>query len=94
MKNIGKRGIFTAAIAVAMFVGIVGGQVLKANQTSAQTTTPAVSTPSPTGSSNNTTAPSGSSGTFKSNEDPAHEAKESAQWEAQENAGQMPWMHK
>ena len=30
-------------------------------------------------------------GTFKSNEDPAHESKESAEWEAQEDAGQVPW---
>ncbi len=33
-----------------------------------------------------------SSGTFKSNEDSAHEAKESAAREAQENAGQQPTM--
>jgi hypothetical protein len=37
-----------------------------------------------------TASPSASAGTFKSNEDPKHEAGESAQVEAQENAGQRP----
>jgi hypothetical protein len=32
----------------------------------------------------------GPNGTFTSNEDPAHEATESAEREAQEDAGQMP----
>jgi len=34
--------------------------------------------------------PAASPGVFKPNEDPAHEATESAQREAQENAGQVP----
>jgi len=38
-----------------------------------------------------TPTPSTNGSTFKSNEDPAHESKESAEWEAQEDAGQVPW---
>ena len=46
--------------------------------------TAAAATPSPSPSS------SASAGKFVPNEDPAHEATESAAREAQENAGQVP----
>jgi len=96
VQKIGKKGVVTAVVAISMLVGAAGATVLKTNAANAQTptTAPAASnTPSQA-----TTSPgSGSVGTqgstFKSNEDPAHEAKESAQWEAQENAGQAPWQH-
>jgi hypothetical protein len=72
------------AIGAAMFAGS------SANAASTQTTTPPTAAPS-------TTAPKGPAGsgvtgggTFHSNEDPTHEAGESAAREAQENAGQRP----
>jgi hypothetical protein len=49
----------------------------------ATTITAAAATPTPA-------APAAASGTFVPNEDPAHEATESAAREAQENAGQRP----
>ena len=49
---------------------------------SATVLTAAAATPSP--------SPSSSSGKFVPNEDPTHEAGESAAREAQENAGQVP----
>ena|SRR5258706_14313561 len=97
-KNIGKKGMFTAMMALAMLAGVVGGttvfNAVQANaqtaavQPSAQTVTtpPAITNPS-TGDSINKGSPSGK---FVPNEDPAHEAQESPQREAQENAGQFP----
>lgn len=61
-------------------VGGVGGAVLYATTIAAS-----AASPSPTPS-----APSASSGKFVPNEDPTHEAGESAAREAQENAGQVP----
>jgi hypothetical protein len=46
----------------------------------------AATTPTPSPSSSSTTTP----GKFVPNEDPTHEAGESAAREAQENAGQVP----
>ncbi len=81
IKNIGKKGVVIALAAVAMLVGAIGGTLLNGTA-HAQSPTPADSVaPAPANSSG---------GTFKSNEDPAHEAKESAEREAQENAGQRP----
>jgi len=95
VKKIGKKSIFTLTIAAAMLAGAVGGQLLKTNQTNAQTVTPTVSNNATITPGANSNINNGSpSGTFKSNEDPTHESKESAQWEAQENAGQAPWQHK
>ena len=76
---IGVRKTFAAAaIAGSMLVGGVGGAMLY----SATVLTAAAATPSP--------SPSSSSGKFGPNEDPTHEAGESAAREAQENAGQVP----
>jgi len=61
-----------------MLIGGVGGAVLYA----ATTISAAAASPSP--------SPGTSSGTFVPNEDPTHEASESAAREAQENAGQVP----
>ncbi|HET7421836.1 MAG TPA: hypothetical protein VFL27_15760 [Candidatus Dormibacteraeota bacterium] len=77
MNGIRKTAL-AAAIAGSMLVGGVGGAVLYA----ATTLTASAASPSP--------APSSSSGKFVPNEDPAHEAGESAAREAQENAGQVP----
>lgn len=73
-----RKTVAAAAIAGSMLVGGVGGALLY----SATVLTAAAATPSP--------SPSSTSGTFVPNEDPAHEAGESAAREAQENAGQVP----
>ena len=73
-----RKTVAAAAIAGSMLVGGVGGAMLY----SATVLTAAAATPSP--------SPSSSSGTFVPNEDPTHEAGESAAREAQENAGQVP----
>lgn len=65
--------------------GFAGGYVISHAATSS-TATPS---PSSSGSSSGSGS-SSSTGTFHPNEDPTHEAGESAQREAQENAGQMP----
>lgn len=69
------------------WIGIVGGVALAAaiggGAVMAQTSSPTTPVPSATVQQGN------SSGTqFKSNEDPTHEAAESAQQEAAENSGQ------
>ena len=73
-----RKTVAAAAIAGSMLVGGVGGAMLY----SATVLTAAAATPSP--------SPSSSSGKFVPNEDPTHEAGESAAREAQENAGQVP----
>jgi hypothetical protein len=65
------------AIGISLFGTAAGAQTTTTTTTPAATSTPAPGTaPAP--------------GTFKPNEDPTHEAGESAAREAQENAGQMP----
>lgn len=64
-------------------VGGVGGAVLYATTIAAS-----AASPSPTPSSGSSSSTSG--GKFVPNEDPTHEAGESAAREAQENAGQVP----
>jgi hypothetical protein len=64
--------------AVALTIGVL---LATGTFTSAQSTTPSPS-PAPT------------SGAFKSNEDPAHEAGESAEREAQEDAGIFQGKHR
>jgi hypothetical protein len=77
MMQLGKGTI--AAIAVtSMSLGAIGAWVFAPAGGSAATTT----TTSPN-------ANGGPSGTFHSNEDPAHEQNESPQREAQENSGQF-----
>jgi hypothetical protein len=66
-----------------MLVGGVGGAVLYATTIAAS-----AASPSPTPSSGSPSSTSG--GKFVPNEDPTHEAGESAAREAQENAGQVP----
>ncbi len=85
LQTFAKKSALIALIAVSVLVGAAGGILLKATQTSAQT--PAASAAPNTGGTIDNAVPTGS---FKSNEDPAHEAKESPEREAQENAGQRP----
>jgi hypothetical protein len=80
--------------------GVVAGAVIAtAVGANAATSSPSTSTPSTStaGPSSSSAAPDrdgdhgpGGNGTFRSNEDPAHEKGESAAREAQENAGQAP----
>lgn len=93
IKNMSNKGITTAMIAVAMFVGVIAGStVLSAKPSSAQTVTPATASNTAQPQTNvGSNATNGTpTGTFKSNENPTHEAQESSQREAQENAGQVP----
>jgi len=82
--NVIRRTAIAATITGSMLVGGVAGAVLYgATMLSASAaTTP---TPSPSSSSSSTTPAK-----FVPNEDPTHEAGESAAREAQENAGQVP----
>jgi uncharacterized membrane protein len=76
-----RKVVAAAAIAGSMLIGGVAGAVLYGATT---LTAAAATSPSPSPSS------STSSGKFVPNEDPTHEAGESAAREAQENAGQVP----
>ncbi len=90
IKNTGKKATIVAMIAVAMLIGAIGGStVLSAVTANAQsaTITPAVSNTKP---DNGTSNEAQSGRTLKPNEDTAHEAKESPEREAQENAGKFP----
>jgi len=78
--NRAQRTLVGAAIAGSMLTGGVVGAVLYGATT---LTAAAATTPTPTPAA---AAP----GKFVPNEDPAHEAGESAAREAQENAGQRP----
>ena len=74
-----RRLAVAATVAGSMVVGGIGGAALYATTLAAHAASPS---PSPTSSS--------PPGKFVPNEDPAHEANESAAREAQENAGQVP----
>ena len=77
-----RKAVAAAAIAGSMLIGGVAGAVIYG----ATTLTASAASPSPTPNASGGT----SSGKFVPNEDPAHEATESAAREAQENAGQVP----
>ena len=83
-----RKAALAAAVAGSMLVGGVGGAVLYA--TTVLTASAATPSPSPSSSSGSSSSSSSPSGTFVPNEDPTHEAGESAAREAQENAGQVP----
>ena len=78
-----RRLVVAGAVAGSMLVGGIGGAALYATTLAASAASPS---PSPSSGSGSSTAP----GKFVPNEDPAHEATESAAREAQENAGQVP----
>jgi hypothetical protein len=80
-----RKGVLAAVAAGSLAVGAVGGAVLYAATTisasaasNSNAALAAVATPAP------------ATGKFVPNEDPTHEAGESAAREAQENAGQVP----
>jgi hypothetical protein len=81
MMNGVRKLVVAGAVAGSMMVGGIGGAALYATTVAAQAASPSPSPSSGTGTP---------SGKFVPNEDPAHEATESAAREAQENAGQVP----
>lgn len=96
--NLMRRGATTVAIAGSLLAGgALGATVFAAGSSGAATATTQTATNVPSGqappaaTSNGQVPPAGApNGTFKSNEEPAHEAKESAQREAEETAGKFP----
>ena len=96
MNRIRKLGLPLVVAGSMIGSGVVGSMIATAVASPA-TAVLAASTTSPTpatGGAATPTAPQGGpqahSGPFKSNEDPTHEAGESAAREAQEDAGQRP----
>ena len=85
--NVKLKALVGSAILGSMITGGAIGASLFGTAASAQTST-TTTTPAATSTPAATTTPA--AGTFKPNEDPTHEAGESAAREAQENAGQMP----
>jgi hypothetical protein len=77
-----RRGMAALLVTGSMAGGALGATVLSAGSSTAATTT----TTTPPGAPGS--APHG--GKFVPNENPSHEKNESAQREAQENAGQVP----
>jgi hypothetical protein len=82
------KAIMGSAIVGSMIAGGAIGIALFGTAAGAQTGSTGSTTTTPTATSS--PAPGTGGGTFHSNEDPTHEAGESAAREAQENAGQMP----
>ena len=77
-----KRALMAGLVTASMLGGgVVGATMFRATSVFAA---------SNTGVTNVRAAASQAPGPFKSNEDPAHEATESAAREAQEDAGQRP----
>ena len=76
-----RRSAVAAAMAGSMLVGGAAGVALLGPGSATAQTSSTTATTAPAASSTNP------SGTFKSNEDPAHEATESAAREAAENNG-------
>ena len=92
--NVKLKALVGLAILGSMIAGGAIGASLFGSAASAQTSTTTTTTPAATSTPAPGTTPSAgtapAAGTFKPNEDPTHEAGESAAREAQENAGQMP----
>jgi uncharacterized membrane protein len=86
MVNGVRKLMVAGVVAGSMLVGGVGGAALYATTLGVQAASPS---PSPS-SGGGAGAPGTAGGKFVPNEDPAHEASESAAREAQENAGQVP----
>lgn len=81
-----RKGVLAAVAAGSLAVGGVAGAVIYA-----ATTISASAATNPNQAAVQAAAsPAPSTGKFVPNEDPAHEAGESAAREAQENAGQVP----
>jgi hypothetical protein len=81
--NIGRKTIIASLMAGSMAIGaLVGAAAFTGVGSAANAATTPGQAASPRAA--------GPGGTFTSNEDPAHEATESAAREAQEDAGQRP----
>jgi hypothetical protein len=78
-----RKAVIAALAGGSMLAGVALGAAFAAGTSANAATTP------PT-SANTRADASASPGVFVSNEDPAHETTESAEREAQENAGQRP----
>ena len=76
--TIARKWVLTAVVAGALVGGAFGGAAFSAANGNAASSTPAATTAGP------------QSGTFRPNENASHESGESAQREAQEDAGQFP----
>jgi cytoskeletal protein RodZ len=76
------RDWWIAGTAVAVLLGVIGVGAVMAQTPSS---TPAQNAPA----ASSTPSTQNQNGTFKSNEDPTHEANESQQQEAAENSGQF-----
>lgn len=88
---LGRRAVIPALVVGSIAGGVIGATAINAASSTAATTT-TTSTPAPPGAANGM-VPHGmpqNGGRFVPNENPAHEKTESAQREAQENAGQVP----
>lgn len=83
-----RKSVLAAAVAGSMLVGGVAGAVVYS--ATMLTASAASASPSPSSSSSSSSGSATTPGKFVPNEDPTHEAGESAAREAQENAGQVP----
>jgi hypothetical protein len=81
-----RTAVTAAAVAGSMLIGGVAGAALYGVSALNAAAASNAASPTPTPPA----APATSSGKFVPNEDPTHEAGESAAREAQENAGQVP----
>ena len=81
-----RKQVLAAIVGGSIFAGAAIGAV----SFGAGSPTAFAATGTTTGSGVRMDTPSASPGVFKPNEDPAHEANESAAREAQEDAGQVP----
>jgi hypothetical protein len=81
-----RRGMAALLVTGSMAGGALGATVLSAGSSTAATTTTTTASTTPPGVPGS--APHG--GKFVPNENPSHEKNESAQREAQENAGHVP----
>ncbi len=78
-----RKAVVAALAGGSMLAGVALGAAFTAGSSANAAT-------APTSSSSTRADASASPGVFASNEDPAHEAGESAEREAQEDAGQRP----
>ena len=92
MNPIRKVLVAGAMVASTLAGGALGAYLFSGSSATAATSTTTAASSGSSSSSAPAAPPSANapSGTFHSNEDPAHEAGESAAREAQENAGQFP----
>jgi len=79
-----RKAVIAALAGGSMLAGVALGAAFAAGSSANAATT------APTSGNTRNAGPSASPGVFVSNEDPAHEATESAEREAQEDAGQRP----